>query len=215
MNPGQCRLLEIIAKTSFRQDAKPVFHLASGIDSKYYVDCKQALSFPEARGLIAEMILERISPDAIDAVGGLEIGAYPIATTLSDRVYAKTGRSIRVFVVRKEPKKHGIRDLIAGLVESNDRALIVDDVITSGSSAIHAVKTARAAGLRVDRVIAIVDREESHGRENIEENGVQFEALFTLKDLIAHSAANGKTRDSEADRKRSVRGQPSRVIAAG
>jgi orotate phosphoribosyltransferase len=215
MNPRQLRLLQIIAKTSFRQREKPVFHLASGIDSKYYVDCKQALSFPEARGLIAEMILERISADAIDAVGGLEIGAYPIATTLSDKVYAQMHRNIRVFVVRKEPKKHGIHDLIAGSVEPNERALIVDDVITSGSSAIQAIKTAREAGLRVNQVIAIVDRQESNGRANIEAMGVHFDALFTLRDLIVYDAAHGKTRDSEADRKRTVRGQSSRATAAG
>ena len=215
MNPRQHKLLAIIAKTSFRQSTEPVFHLASGIDSKYYVDCKQALSFPEARELIAEMILERIVPDAIDAVGGLEIGAYPIATTVSDKLYAETGKSVRVFVVRKEPKKHGVRSLIAGSVKAHDRVLIVDDVITSGSSAVQAIKAARVANLRVDQVIAIVDREESHGRENIEAMGVRFDALFTLKDLIAHNAAHGETRDPEVDHERAVRGQPARVTAAG
>ncbi len=177
------RLLEILRDTSFRSNPEPVFRLASGSFSKYYVDCKQALSYPEARALIADLICERIKGESFDAVGGLEIGAYPIATCVSDAIYRHNRNIVRVFVVRKEPKTHGIRDLIAGDIQAGDEALIVDDVVTQGNSTLKAIKGARQAGLRVRRVVVLVDREEGDGRKNIEAAGVRFEALCTLREL--------------------------------
>ena len=177
-------LLDILRATSFEQSDEAIYSLASGGKSRYYVDCKKALSFPQARSLIGELIYDLVkSDDHVDAVGGLEIGAYPIATAVSDRIFAETGRSVRVFVVRKQVKGHGIGGMIAGLVKSGDRALVVDDVITSGFSAIHAIEGARKAGLQVERVVALVDREESNGRTNIEAQAVKFDALFTLAEL--------------------------------
>src|SRR5690349_13749017 len=87
MEPKRRRLLQMLKSTSFRSSPEPVFKLASGGLSKYYVDCKQALSYPEARALIAELICERLKGESIDAIGGLEIGAYPIATCVSDAIY--------------------------------------------------------------------------------------------------------------------------------
>jgi len=114
MDEKRRRFLEILKSTSFQSKPEPVFRLASGKLSRYYVDCKQALSDPQARALIAEFIADRLKGESIDAVGGLEIGAYPIATCVSDAIYRETGAKVRAFVVRKEPKSHGIRDLIAG-----------------------------------------------------------------------------------------------------
>lgn len=179
------RLLEILRKTSFQSEREAVFRLASGKLSKYYIDCKQALSYPEARALVGKLIFDRVKSQSIDAVGGLEIGAYPIATSVSDTIFRETGVTVRAFVVRKEPKTHGVRDLIAGTVRKGDRALIVEDVVTAGGSTIKAIRGARDAGLIVERVIALVDREEDNGRRNIEAEAVKFEALFTLSDLSA------------------------------
>lgn len=187
MDEKRRRFLELMRSTSFQSKPDPVFRLASGKVSRYYVDCKQALSDPEARALIADLIYERLADEKIDAVGGLEIGAYPIATSVSDTVYRLTGVKVRAFVVRKEPKTHGIRDLIAGDVHSGDKVLIVDDVVTEGTSTLKAITAARQAGLYVDRVIVLVDREEAGGRKNIEEAGVRFEALCTLRQLIESS----------------------------
>lgn len=184
MDKKRRRFLEILKATSFRSDPEPVFRLASGGLSKYYVDCKQVLSDPEARALIAEFICARLKREPIDAVGGLEIGAYPVATSVSDAIYLQTRAKVRAFVVRKEPKSHGIRDLIAGDVRDGDKALIVDDVVTEGTSTVKAIKAAREAGLLVDQVIVLVDREEGNGRKNIEDTGVKFEALCTLRELI-------------------------------
>lgn len=177
------RLLEILARTSFRCADIPKFHLASGAWSKYYVDCKFALSDPEARRLIGKLICDVAGQD-FDAVGGLEIGAYPIATAVSDRVYDTSRRKVRAFVVRKEPKSHGIAGLLAGDARKGDTTLIVDDVITTGSSTIKALENAREAGLIVARVVVLVDRQDGNGQKNIEARGVGFDSLFNLNELI-------------------------------
>jgi len=187
MDEKRRRFLELLKSTSFQSKPDPVFRLASGKLSRHYVDCKQALSDPEARALIADFICDRLKGETIDAVGGLEIGAYPIATSVSDTIYRLTGVKVQAFVVRKEPKTHGIRDLIAGNVHNGDKVLIVDDVVTEGTSTLKAITAARKAGLRVDRVIVLVDREEADGRKNIEAAGVRFEALCTLRELIDFS----------------------------
>jgi orotate phosphoribosyltransferase len=186
---GRDRLLEILVDTSFRSEKEAVFRLASGRSSQYYVDCKQALSYPEARVLVGALIFDLIATEAFGAVGGLELGAYPIATAVSDAIFRKTRQTVRVFVVRKQPKTHGIRDLIAGDIMTGDRALIVDDVITTGKSTLNAIAGARAAGLCVERAVALVDREEADGKQTIEGEGVLCESLFTLADLIAAARA--------------------------
>jgi orotate phosphoribosyltransferase len=184
MDEKRRRFVQILKATSFRSDPEPVFRLASGRLSKYYIDCKQALSYPEARHLIGELIRDRVKGNQIDAVGGLEIGAYPIAASVSDAIYRETGASVRAFVVRKEPKSHGIRDLLAGDVRSGDRALIVDDVVTEGGSTLKAIEAARRAGLVVIRAIVLVDRDEAGGRANIEAAGVKLESLCTLREIV-------------------------------
>ena len=178
------RLKEILERTSLQSRDEAVFRLASGKMSRHYIDCKQALSDPEARALIGQLMLERIAGEGFDAVGGLEIGAYPIATAVSDAVYRASGAKMRAFVVRKQPKTHGIRDVIAGDVRPGDRALIVEDVVTAGGSTIQAIRGARGAGLVVERVIALVDRQEEDGARKVAGEGVNFEALLTLAELL-------------------------------
>jgi orotate phosphoribosyltransferase len=207
------RLLEILKRTSYLESTTPIYHLASGIDSKHYIDCKLALSDPEARECLATIVVEMFRTASIDAIGGLELGAYPIATTISDKVYRDTGKKVRVFVVRKEKKTHGNTSLIAGDTKAGDRVLIVDDVITSGQSAIRAIDAVRAAGLKVEHVIAMVDREESNGRKNIEAKDVHFQALYTLNDLINFNGPRDKGESHKSDQKRPVRSQSSRVAA--
>jgi orotate phosphoribosyltransferase len=204
------RLLKILAQSSFRDAKSPVFRLASQRMSRYYVDCKKALSDPEARSLIGKLILERIEAGAqsIDAVGGLEIGAYPIATSVSDEIFRQSGKKVRVFVVRKQPKTHGIGDLIAGDIREGDRTLIVDDVITTGSSTIDAITRARTAGLNVVQVVVLVDREEDNGQRHIEAQDVSCESLFTLSDLIKASESDETTNQAPYPA-RSIQAKPS------
>lgn len=192
------RLIDILIETrAFQLSPTPVFTLASGAKSDVYVDCRIALSYPEARLAVGELMLQRITSAGAPretAVGGLLIGAFPIAIAVSDAAHRREGSLIRVFVVRKEPKQHGLRRLVEGAVEKGDRALIVDDVVTSGGSTIEAIRRSREFGLEVARAIAIIDREEQDGRAKIEAEGVSFEALCTLKDLrrAAEARAAGR-----------------------
>jgi orotate phosphoribosyltransferase len=177
------KLVEIIAKTSFNQSPEPKFKLAFGPLSRFYIDCKQAFTYAEARALIGELILEKTAHLQFDAVGGLALGAVPIAIAVSDAAYRINGTTIKSFVVRKEPKAHGLGKCIEGAMRAGDRVLIVDDVITTGQSTINAIEKSREAGLQVIGVIALIDRQEFSGRENIEKTGVSFDALITLSDL--------------------------------
>jgi orotate phosphoribosyltransferase len=187
MHSPKLRLREILRRTSLQSRDEPVFRLASGKMSRYYVDCKQALSDPEARALVGHLALERLGEMSLDAVGGMELGAYPIATSVSDAIFRATGAKVRAFVVRKDAKQHGIQGLIAGDVKLGDRTLIVDDVVTTGSSTIKAITAARQAGLIVERALVLIDREEEGGRQQIEAQRVAVEALTTLSELLDDS----------------------------
>ena len=185
MDPKAKRLLQILFEKSFRCSREPVYPLSSGVMSRYYIDCKTTLSYPEARELIGELIFERLGDAAsFDAVGGMAIGAYPLAIIVSDVAYRKAGKSVRAFVVRKEPKKHGLKKHIEGDVQSGDRVLIVEDVITSGKSTVEAIARVREEGLQVVRAIALIDRQELQGKNAVEQCGIPCEALFTLQDLV-------------------------------
>jgi orotate phosphoribosyltransferase len=178
------RLLQILIDTrAFQFSPTPIFKLASGSLSSFYVDCRLALSHAECREIVGELMLERIGPVNAGAVGGLLIGAYPIAIAVSDAAHRRRKGDLRVFVVRKEPKGHGLNKLIEGDVKPGERAVIVDDVITSGGSTLEAIRKCREFGLVVARAIAIVDREEQGGRQRIEAEGVPADALCTLQDL--------------------------------
>ena len=176
-------LLQILIKTkAFKSSPTPIFRLASGEMSSFYIDCRVGLSHPEARRIVGDMILDLVQAP-IDAVGGLLIGAYPVAIAVSDAAYRRNGQDLRVFAVRKEPKPHGLKKLIEGDVDKGDRVLIVEDVITSGKSTVEAIQKSREEGLKVAQAIAIIDREEQEGSKKIQNEGVRFTALCTLRDL--------------------------------
>ncbi|HXH09368.1 MAG TPA: orotate phosphoribosyltransferase [Alphaproteobacteria bacterium] len=177
------RLLEILVETSYRETETPTITLSSGKLSRFYIDCKMALSYPEARELAATLIIAKLHTQDLQAVGGLALGAYPIAIAVSDALYRLTGKEVRAFVVRKEPKSHGLQKYLEGDVKPGERVLIVDDVITTGGSTLMAIHKSREAGLEVVQAIAIVDRCEENGRENIEQAHVPFDAIFTIQDL--------------------------------
>jgi orotate phosphoribosyltransferase len=179
------RLLDILVRTSYRETKTPTIPLSSGKKSRFYIDCKMAMSYAEARAAAGALICEKLRTSEIHAVGGLALGAYPIAIAVSDAIYQQTGKEIRAFVVRKEPKSHGLQKFLEGHVRAGERVLIVDDVITTGSSTLTAIRKSREAGLDVVQAIVIVDRCEENGRENIEREGVPFDAIFRLPDLQA------------------------------
>ena len=173
----------ILATGSFHWKTRPQFTLASGRVSEYYVNCKQLLSHPKYRRLLAGLIADHLKGWDIQAVGGMEIGAIPIATAVSDYVYDRTGRALRTFVVRKMPKDHGMKHAVEGAIQPGDRVLVVDDVLTTGQATIDAITQARAAGLDVRHALVLVDRQEDGGRQRVEALGVPLTSLLTLEDL--------------------------------
>jgi len=119
----------------------------------------------------------------VTAAGGLTLGADPIANALSVISFQK-GKPIRSFVVRRDAKDHGTKRSIEGNVQPGDRVVILDDVITTGGSTIAAILRAREAGLAIDRVIALIDREEENGRENIAAHVAKVEAVLTRTEIM-------------------------------
>jgi orotate phosphoribosyltransferase len=187
MMPASHQLARAFHDTgSFRWDQQKGFTLASGQVSPFYVDCRALMAHPSARRLVGQLAHSALMGVEIDCLGGLEIGAISIATTISDFAYAaEAKRQWRTFVVRKQAKDHGLGKLIEGAIRSGDRALIVDDVLTSGGSLLKAVGSAREAGLVVTHALVIVDRKEQNGRMKVEQDGVKLISLLTIDDLTA------------------------------
>lgn len=169
---------------SFKWDPIKGFTLASGQTSPFYVDCRSLMAYPGSRRLVGHLAHDALTGVTIDCLGGLEIGAISLATTISDYCYGATPRrDWKTFVVRKQAKDHGLGKLIEGAVRPGDRALIVDDVLTSGGSLLNAIAAARQAGLVVSQVLVIVDRKEQDGRARVEQEGVSLISLLTIDDL--------------------------------
>ena len=155
------------------------FTLASGQKSSYYINSKKVLFHSEAAWLLGEMLWQATNDLDITAVGGLEIGAIPMAAVTAMR-YHDHGRTLEGFFVRKQTKGHGSQSLIEGDLKPGDRVAVLDDVLTTGESALRAVKAVEAAGAVVARVVCIVDRLQG-ARETLV--GYDFRPLFTIRDL--------------------------------
>lgn len=170
---------------SFKWDRSNGFKLASGEISPFYVDCRALMAHPEARRLVAQLAYDTLVGIEFDCLGGLELGAIPIAITISDFACgASSPRIWRTFVVRKQAKDHGLGKLIEGSIHPGDRALIVDDVLTSGGSLLKAVGAARDAGLQVEHALVIVDRQEQDGKARVEREKIHLMSLLTIQDLM-------------------------------
>ena len=130
------------------------FVLSSGKKSNFYVDCRKVTLHPKGAKLIGRIVLDKIKGLKVDAIGGLTLGADPITSavvTLSD---------IPGFIVRKKEKEHGTQQKIEGILEPGFNVVIVEDVATTGASALQAIAAVEAVGAKVMKVICVVDREE-------------------------------------------------------
>ncbi len=151
------------------------FILASGKRSNYYVDIKKASTKVDILKLMAQLLAEKVRGDIL---AGVELGAVPltVATALS------TGKDY--LIIRKESKGHGTRKLIEGDYPLGATVDIIEDVVTTGGSVLRAVKILRNAGLKVNRVICVVDRQEG-GKENLARENVELISLLTASDLLS------------------------------
>ena len=176
------RLLDLLAQRSAKRGS---FTLASGRQSDLYIDCRLTTMHPEGLSLIGPLGLAAIQRQgwAADAVGGLTLGADPVSYAIA---YASqlAGTPIRAFTVRKEAKTHGTGKLIEGAFLAGDRVVVIEDVITTGGSALKAVTAIRAAGGVVLGVLAVVDREEG-GRQALEAEGLAVDALARASEITA------------------------------
>lgn len=179
----KARLAAIILAKSFRYSENPPFELASGRTSFYYFNCKPTTLDPEGMNLIGAILFEMLADTDITAAGGLTLGADPIANALSLISYQR-GKPIKSFIIRKEVKEHGTKSAVEGDVQAGEKVVIIDDVITTGGSTLTAIARARDAGLIIDRVIALVDREEG-GRENIVLQVPRVEAVLTRSEIMS------------------------------
>jgi len=183
------RLIELVIEKAFKYSEEPVFKLVSGRMSNYYFNCKAVTLHPEGMYLIGNLIFDLIKDMDIKGIGGLTLGADPIAHAVSYTSYLKgklgieSYRPLEAFVVRKTPKSYGTMQWIEGNVKRGDRVAIVDDVITTGKSTIEAINRAKEAGLEVVKVIALIDRQEG-GREAVETLGYKLVSIITREEVM-------------------------------
>ena len=158
------------------------FTLASGKKATYYLDGKQVTLDPHGAQQLGEGILDLLEPDHMPAaIGGMSIGADPITAAVVT-MSAVRGTPVNGFMVRRESKGHGTRQYIEGPVQPGDEVVIVEDVVTTGGSSLEAIQRAEQFGLKVTRVIAIVDRMEG-GAQAFAQAGYAFLSLLTIQDF--------------------------------
>jgi orotate phosphoribosyltransferase len=174
---SRARLLEI-----FRTRALSFgrFTLASGKESSYYVNSKQAIFNAEAVWLLADLLWDLTRDLNIQALGGLEVGAIPLAAAAALRYHAE-GRPLEGFFVRKQAKGHGSRQRIEGVLRPGDRVAVVEDVVTTGESVLQAIAEVEQVGAQVVAVVCILDRLEG-GRERLASR-CEYRPIFTIRDF--------------------------------
>jgi len=180
---SRARLADIIRRRSF---GRGEITLASGRKSDFYFNLKPTMLDPEGATLLAELTYEALRDDALDYVGGLEMGAVPLAGALAQLSWIK-GHPIAAFFVRKKPKEHGARLAIEGLANGESlrgkRVVIVEDVTTTGSSALKAVEAVRETGAEIALVFTMVDREEG-ASEMFAAAGISFRSLYRASEFL-------------------------------
>lgn len=181
MEPQQ-QLATLLAERSARRGH---FVLASGRTSNLYIDARLTSMSPEGLALIGPLglkVTRNVFGAEVDAIGGLTLGADPIAYAIA-YASAATSRPVRAFTVRKEAKGHGTGRQVEGPYREGDRVVVVEDVITTGGSALKAVDVLRQHGAHILGVLALVDREEG-GREAIEAHGVPVVSLARAAEIL-------------------------------
>ncbi|MBP0002934.1 MAG: orotate phosphoribosyltransferase [Cyanobacteria bacterium SBC] len=174
-------LLHLLATLAYREGD---FVLSSGQRSSYYINGKLVTLHPEGALCVGRLLLSML-PEETDSVAGLTLGADPIVSAVSV-VSAYEGRSIPALIVRKEAKGHGTRAYIEGPpLPEGANVVVLEDVVTTGQSAMKAVTRLRDAGYAVDRVISLVDRQQG-GAEFYRKQGLQFDAVFSIEQIQAY-----------------------------
>ena len=180
------RLLELLLQRSFRTGD---FVLSSGARSSYYVDCRTTTTHAEGQALVGRLGLALLRDAGLrpDAVGGLTMGADPVAYAIAHASWL-AGDPVHAFSVRKEPKAHGTGRRVEGCFTSGARVVVVEDVVTTGKSPLQACDAVEAEGGTVLAVVALLDRE-AGGRAAIEARGYPVHTLFRVGELLQAAGA--------------------------
>ena len=180
---SRARLADIIRKRSF---GRGEITLASGRTSDFYFNLKPTMFDPEGATLLAELTYEALRDDGLDYIGGLEMGAVPLAGAIAQLSWMK-GHPIAAFFVRKKPKEHVARLAVEGLAEGESlrgkRVVIVEDVTTTGGSAQKAAEAVRESGGEIALVFTMVDREEG-ATETFATAGIPFRSLYKAREFL-------------------------------
>ncbi len=183
MDKKKTELIALLCRKSFQYSDRPVFKLASGQTSHYYVNCKPVTLHPRGLYLVGNLVFAAVKDRAVDAVGGMTFGADPIATAAAFVSELEAG-PVKAFSIRKTRKDHGIVKWIEGDLAQGERVAIVEDVVTTGGSTIKAIERAREEGLDVASVVVLIDRQEG-GMENIRKHVADVSAIITRDELMA------------------------------
>jgi len=179
MSTARQELLEMLAAKSFRLGE---FKLSSGATSDYYIDCRTTTLNARGAQLVGQVFLDEMRRQGwhADAVGGLTLGADPIVVAV-----AVMSGTLHGFLVRKAEKKHGTGQRIEGFREKGARVVIVDDVCTTGASTVEAIQAAHEFGFKIAGVMCLVEREDAHGRPNVEKAAASasFISIFTASEV--------------------------------
>jgi len=159
------------------------FRLSSGKESNYYLDERVVTLSAEGAYLTARIMLDMLKDVDVDAVGGMTVAADPIAGAIAAISYAQ-GRPVDGFIVRKEPKGHGMGKQVEGPITSGLKVAVIDGTMTTGGSILKAIEVMENEGCEVVKVILLIDRLEG-GREAIQNKGYDYEAIFTRDDLLS------------------------------
>src|SRR5215468_419138 len=148
------RLLAIIRSQSLLQDRE--FHLTSGRSSSFFIDLKKTMLDPEGAALLADLLFDKVKTEDVDCVGGMETGAIPLVAELCMRSWPE--KPVTGFFIRKEAKGHGTDQHVEGRLKRGSRVILLEDVTTTGGSAMRAVNQTRQLQCTVLKVITVVDR---------------------------------------------------------
>ena len=180
---ARARFVEIVKARSFSTGGN--VKLASGKTSSFYFNMKPTMLDPEGAHLIGQLVLDALKGKGVTAIGGLEMGAVPIATCVAAASFA-AGTPMKAFFVRKQAKDHGTQSLIEGLSPGENlkgaKVAVVEDVTTTGGSSLKAVAQLREAGAQIVCVVTLVDREEG-ADANFLSQGIPLVPVLTLKDF--------------------------------
>ena len=183
-NPDILRrvLLDLIVKYAYVEGD---FTLSSGAKSDYYINCKQVTLRAEGGLALGRLLLQLLPKDTV-AVAGLTLGADPMVSAVSV-VSAYQNQPIPALIIRKKPKGHGTKAYIEGpSLPEKAKVVVLEDVVTTGGSALTAVERLQDAGHEVTQILSLVDREQG-GSELYQSKGIKFKALFSIKEIQQHS----------------------------